>query len=277
MMSPFFRKLLASTTLALLASSCGAPTKSAGDVGSLFNGSGESLGSRMSSVCADLRSRSESPSLTDIKLSDDDCLAAGRAGQDYKSLTKFQFANVNTESIAGSKGEKSVRINTRGQVWLNKSLIGLAGAFGKSLAKAGGSAGSVAVPGSTFGGDLVKPTIDVTEKIVFDQAAREFSGAVNFKLSGAITVDNEIKIGGKIFDDAVVARIDSTTDRDFKDSLLKSIKALVVIIPFAGDVYVDFILDIEVHSIGTDAVIAGALQEALSGGMKTMLDGMLTL
>jgi len=256
---------------------CGAPTKSAGDVAGLFNGTGATLGDKMNLVCSDLRERSASPNLDGLSLTDDDCQAAGRAAQNYRQLTTFQFANVSTQSITGTKGDKTVQISTRGQVWLNKGLVGLVGAFAKSMEGSAGKSGAVSLPGSSFGGDLVKPTIEVTDKIAFDQQAKEFSGAVKFHLEGAITVDNEIKVGGKIFTDAVAARIESTEDREYKDSLLKNIKAVVIIIPFAGDVYVDFVLQLEVHSIGPDAMIGGALQEALSGGMKTMLDGMLSL
>lgn len=269
--------MLAVASLCFAMISCGAPTKSAGDVAGLFNGSGATLGEKMNLVCTDLRDRSASPHLEGVSLSDEDCLAAGRAAQNYRQLTTFQFANVSTQSISGTKGEKTVKISTRGQVWLNKSLVGLVGAFAKSLQGSAGKSGALSVPGSSFGGDLVKPTIEVTDKIAFDQQAKEFSGAIKFRLDGAITVDNEIKVGGKIFADAIAARIDSIEDREFKDSLLKNIQAVVIIVPYAGDVYVDFVLQLEVHSIGTDAVIAGALQEALSGGMKTMLDGMLSL
>jgi len=261
----------------LMALGCGAPTKSAGDVANLFTGSGDSLGDKMSLVCADLRNRDASPNLNGMTLPDEDCRAAGRAAQNYRELTTFKFANVSTQSLEGARDEKTVKISTRGQVWLNKSLVGLAGAFAKSLQNNAGNSGAINLPGSAFGGDLVKPTIELMEKISFNQAEKDFSGAMRFRLDGAITVDNEIKIGGKIFEDAIAARIDSTADREFKDSLLKNIQAVVVIVPYAGDVYVDFVLQLEVHSIGTDAVIAGALQEALSGGMKAMLDGMLNL
>lgn len=274
------KSIAAGVTVIVLATltACGAPTKSAGDVAHLFSGSGRSLGDKMSEICGTLRERSASPSLQGITLTDDDCQAAGRAAQNYKQLTSFKFANVNTESINGTAGDKTVKITTRGQVWLNRSLIGLAGALGKSLEnKAGTAGGAVTVADSPFGGELVKPKIEVTDKIAFDKEAKEFSGGIKFRLEGAITVDNEIAVAGKIFEDAIAARIDTKEDRDYKDSLLKNMQAVVMIVPHAGDVYVDFSLQLEVHSIGTDAMIAGALQEALSGGMKTMLDGLMAL
>jgi hypothetical protein len=273
--------ILAAATLAAL-SGCGAPTKSAGDVAHLFSGETDTLQNKVNGLCTTLNTRDLAPSFKLIGLDADGCRDAGRAALNLNSAEKFYFAGLEADGAGESDKNQIIHKSVRGQVWLNKSLIGLAAAFSEKLkAKSGGgNTGLLNIGGSdqTSGlSNIVKPEITMLEEPAFDLDAMKFSAKVHVKTTGAVEVDNEFHVDGELLDNSIVATLYTPTEQEFEKSLIHSLKAGVLVVPHASDVYLDIFFDLKVNSPGADGVVSGALDTFLSTGLKQIIDSLMTL
>jgi hypothetical protein len=262
---------------------CGAPTRSAGDVAGLFAGSGRTIGERVGEICSLLRERSASPNLEDVKLSDADCQDAGKSAQNYKEVKEFAFQGISKDSVAGEKvGESVLRVHTRGQFWLNHSLLGLAGLMASALE--GQAAAEVGVEktfesssGNNEMANIAKASTTLLRKPEFNRETMEFSTAIKLKLKGLLTAENDLEIAGKLVDNAIAVRVETTEKTPYEKSLFEGLTVVAIVVPYAGDVYVDLSFDFRVHSVGLDSVVATQVGTALGGIVKNGLDGLLQL
>lgn len=269
--------IVAFTSASLL--SCGAPTKSASDVAGLFQGSGTSLQEKTTSLCNQLAKRSNPPTTQGLTLNLEGCGDAGKAAVNYKEIDSFYFTGLDENNNV----EKDViHTSARGQVWLNKSLLGLAGALSKMMKKKqnGENTGELSLPDSSGGKGLqgvVTPKIEVLEEPKMNVENLEFSMKIRLTLTGLVEADNVIEINGKLIDNAIGVTIKTAEDREIKQSIIKNFQAVILIVPHASDVYLDMFVDLNVNSVGADGLFKSQIQSFLGTGLKGVIDSTLNI
>ncbi|NBQ54176.1 MAG: hypothetical protein EBU49_11440 [Proteobacteria bacterium] len=82
---------------------------------------------------------------------------------------------------------------------------------------------------------------------------------------------------GRIFNDSIALEVNTREDSPFEKSLLKRMNAVVLIIPFGEDVYVDMVVDLHINSFGADRLVAEQVTYALAVGIKAGLDALIKL
>lgn len=264
---------------------CGAPTKSAGDVAGLFSGESVSLDDKTAKLCSALRTRTESPSVQDLSMSLDSCGDAGKSALNYAQIGTtgypdgFHFTDYG--SSGGESKEKIIRKTMRGQVWLNKTLLGFAQAVSSKMkSNEGLGVGELNLPDSAGGrsmSGLVTPKLTILEKPKFDMVNLAFSMKINLKVTGIVTADHDIAIDGRLIDDAIAVTVRTTADKTYKESIAKKFTAALLIVPHASDVYVDIIADIEVHDPGFGAAVEDNVTKFLGSGLKSAMDSLVAL
>lgn len=264
----------------LLGQSCGAPTKSAGDVAHLFDGEATSLQSKENSVCRILESRDEAPTTKDLSVDIGGCEDAGLAALDYKKIDAFYFRGL--EDLEADKDSKIIRKSVRSQVWLNKSLLGFAGAISKQLkkkAESGDNTGEVKLADSSAGGlqNVAKTKITVIKEPKIDPENFSFSTLINFNVSGIINGDHDIQIDGRLIENSFAVTVKTTEDRKYEQSLLKNFSAVILIIPHASDIYMDMFVDMNIHNPGLETLVKSQIDSFLSTGLKSAIDSLMAL
>jgi hypothetical protein len=267
----------------LILSGCGARTKSASEVSGIFkNQDALSLGASFSSLCDNVRARTEVPNMSKASLSEAECADAGKNADNYKAVKKaFQFEGL-TNEVNKLAGKDVLHIRTRAKVWLNASILDLALKLTKALkARENGGEDIFAKPSKGGAGDgldnLLKVAVKEIKKIEFNQTDRSFGGKVNISASGLAKLNNDIEIGGQLLANSVALNVNSTASADFRDSLVKDVNVTGIITPYAGDVYVDIVFEINIHSIGLNNFLFDKINSALGSTLKTALDGLLKL
>jgi hypothetical protein len=267
----------------LILSSCGARTKSASDVSGIFkNQDALSLGTSFSTLCDNVRSRTEAPNMSKASLSETECADAGKNADNYKAVKKaFNFEGL-TNEVNKVSGKDVLHIRTRAKVWLNSSILDLALKLTKALkARENGGEDIFAKPPQGGAGDgldnLLKIAIKELQKVEFNQADRSFAGKVNISASGLAKLNNDIEVAGRLLANSVAVNVNSTASADFKDSLVKDVNVTGIITPYAGDVYVDIVFEVNIHSIGLNNFLFDKINSALGSSMKTILDTLLKL
>lgn len=270
--------------LAVFSMRCGAPTKSAGDVSSMFEGSDQKLGVKMASLCASLLQSQKQPSLQGFKLNQQDCSGAGQLSQNAIGLKEVAFAGFDAQTIeiAQSKGEKIIHFDVRAQLWLNKTLLGFASVIGELLNKksADGStaANSTVSPtadsGLEAGKQIANAQITMVKPVAFNMAAKEFSATARVATTpdSIIALDHTVDVNGKIMNDSIVVTILSQGQQPLEVSLFQDIKIVAFVVPYASDIYIDVSMTINAHSFGVDALFENKLREAMSGLIKKGMD-----
>ena len=269
------------TLFTTLLTACGAPTKSADEVGSVFKQS-QALSATYGEFCAQMQARQQRPSLHNVSVAPDACASAGLKAQNISQVTQLEFAGLDTKKIqeGGATGTGVTRVSARTQVWLNKSILGLASMLGAALSKGPQPAAAPAAASSSggLGGDgLVQVAVTSTKPMTFEKESKLFTTAVNINATGAAKLFLDLDIAGQIVGNNIAVNIDSVGEQPFEKSLLKGLKVAVLIVPFASDVYVELYMDLDVHSIGVDGLIAGQVQAALTGLFKKGLDSLLSV
>jgi len=179
------------------------------------------------------------------------------------------------------KEEKVFRKNIRTQVWLNKSLLGLATVLGKKIASGQDlPLGNLDIADSGIGKDfskLLKLDIEVTKKPALDTKELSFSMALSVKASGVASIENDIVIAGRLIreNNTFLVTIKTTKDQVYEKSLLQSFSGMILIVPYAGDVYLDMILDMNIHNFGFTGAIDSQLNPILGAALKKGIDGFL--
>ncbi len=268
--------------------SCGAPTKKASDVTAIFE-KDESLGGKAFSLCSSLSGRKASPTLSGVALSSEDCKGAGRDAQHLNNLVsgkdkELKFAGFERGSLpdaTSSDGKDTlVEIKARSQLWVNRTLVGVVSMLSSSLQGMSASETKAGSEISIFGGDasldqensslkkdvtsMVTPKVIIKDPPVFNQQTGEFHLALTITATGQITLNNDFNIDGGIYDGAIAVAVETPNEVPFEQSLLSSVKILVLIIPYDSDIYIDLNVNMKMHSIGVDSIFQDQI--------KTMLD-----
>jgi hypothetical protein len=264
--------------LGFFCAGCGAPTKSAGDVAHLFEGDGATLQAKVDQLCTTLRSRTTAPTLQNLAVDPGSCGSAGVMALDFKKIDKFAFQGVDE---AGTGNGKLIHVAARSQVWLNKSLLGFATAVSGALKKKNGEAGvgPIEMPDSSGGklGGLATTQLTQLVKPTFDLETLKFTTKINLKLSGIVTADHDLDIDGQLLDGAFAVTVKTTADREKTRSILKNFNALILIVPHAGDVYLDLFVDLNAYDFGIESVFREQLKAALGSGLKGAIDSVMQL
>jgi hypothetical protein len=220
--------------------------------------------------------------MSKASLSETECADAGKNADNYKAVKKaFNFEGL-TNEVNKVSGKDVLHIRTRAKVWLNSSILDLALKLTKALkARENGGEDIFAKPPQGGAGDgldnLLKIAIKELQKVEFNQADRSFAGKVNISASGLAKLNNDIEVAGRLLANSVAVNVNSTASADFKDSLVKDVNVTGIITPYAGDVYVDIVFEVNIHSIGLNNFLFDKINSALGSSMKTILDTLLKL
>jgi len=269
---------LSASLLALTA--CGAPNKSAGEVAHLFDSGSQSLQQKESALCRELQNRDTAPTVKNLKIDLDGCRDAGLAALEYKKVESFHFVGLDDD--VQSKDEKIIHRSVRSQIWLNKSLLGFAAAISdqmKKKANSGANVGEVQLSDSAAGKlqNIAQTKITVIKEPKFDLKEFSFNALINFNISGLIAGDHDIEIDGKLIDNMFAVTVRTTGDRTFKQSLLQNFTAVILIVPHAGDLYMDMFVDLNIHNPGLETLIKDQVDIFLSTGLKAAIDSLVAL
>lgn len=265
---------------ASMLTACGAPTKSASDVAGLFQGSGVSLQEKTNALCNELAKRTQPPMTSDLNVDLGGCADAGKAAVNLKEIDSFYFQGLDKNPPSA---DKVIRTSARAEVWLNKSLLGLASGLSSMMKKkkGGNNTGVLSLPDGNAGGKglqgLVTPTIEVIEEPQMNVEDLEFSMKIRLILTGIVEADHIIAIDGKLIDNAIAVTVKTTEDRPFELSILQNFQAVILIIPHASDVYMDLFVDLNVHDIGAKKLFEGQIQSFLGTGLKGVIDSTLNI
>lgn len=263
-----------------LLNGCGAPSKSAGDVAYLFEGESTTLQTKESDLCTSLQNRDEAPTVKNLSIDLGGCVDAGKAAVDYKKVDGFYFVGLENDS---SNDKELIHRSVRGQVWLNKSLLGFASAISgqlKKKAESGNNTGEVSLNDSAKGQPLqnvAKTTITVIEEPIIDVKDLSFKGLINFKVTGIIEADHDIELNGRLIGNSFAVTIKTTQDRDYKQSIIKNFTAVILIVPHASDIYMDMFVDLNIHNPGLENLFKEQVNTFLSTGLKSAIDSMMDL
>ena len=304
-------KLAIITLTALYVQACGAPAKSASDVQASLDSIDVSLETKLQLACSDLMNADE-PSLQGADLKTGDCKIDQSKVANYETHGTMKFYEPDTETVYDSGGKDQMAIYRRGQIWLSHDLVELAakghcvlskvdelkdaingvngecdgenstkssgGSGGGSDAGSGG--GGIGGIGSILGGgglsSLVNIEIEPIGEPDMNLEAGVITGEVDVKISGAAEVDAGLRysagsVGRNI---AVVLK---TVRAGTKSSLLKNLSLAVIVIPHAGDVYVDAMFGAQLANIGVQGIINGILDDMLGGIVTGMMEKVILL
>jgi hypothetical protein len=173
--------------------------------------------------------------------------------------------------IPSSRSGDVVNGAYRGQFWLQKSFVGMASGLGKMLGSNKNTPPGTPVPmkeASAAGSGLAKavtPVITYLEASKMDPEEKSFSAKFNLKIDGIVQADHDIHVDGKLFENGIAIYVRTVKDQVYEKSLLKSFSAMIIGIPHASDMYLDFSIKMASYSIGMDDVVKNFLPSALKG------------
>jgi hypothetical protein len=264
----------------VMLTACGAPLKESGDVPEIFEGDDRSLPAKLASLCALLGERVAAPRLADLTLKTDGCPDAGATALNLTEISRFAFTGLGDGEDGQADEDEVVHREVRTQVWLNRSLIGLASAVSaKMLTSQGAGAGALAFGGGGTGGlsGLVTPKIELLEPPAMDLETLTFSTKIHLTLTGIIATDNVILVDGALIDNKLAVTIRTESDQPSRTMLINSFQTLLLIVPHAGDVYLDVFIDVKVNNPGLGKLLSSQLETFLGSGLKAVVDGLFTL
>jgi hypothetical protein len=276
------RNIIIFTIGSALLAGCGARTKTASQVGSIFSTGSNALSTRLVDLCQSIRSRSEKPNMSGASMTDQECADAGLNADNYRSVKeKFSFVGLDNE-ISKVDGKDVLTIKTRAKIWLNSNIINMAVKLTNALQKrAEGGDDIFGKPDPAGGGDklanLLKISVKELKKIEFNVAEKSFAGRLNISGEGIAKLNNDIDIDGTLFSDSVAVNVSTPSQTAFKDSILRDVNALAIVTPFAGDIYVDIRFEVNMHSVGLGSAIKTNLESALGSALKKGLDSLLKI
>ena len=262
---------------------CGAPTKRPRDLIGMFKREPEKLRGIAASLCDQLAVATDGPSLRNVKLTADQCRAVGEKTQELSQARQLDFVKIDEKKLRSAQTNDPnavLYIQTRGQVWLNHSMLKLAQKLIRAIRDAEANGTSAILPrmnASAAKGDIIKLDFKEIKKTSLDESATRLSSEVELNGRGVITINNMFKTEGRVFDDAIALEINTREDRPFETSLLQKMSAVVLIIPYGEDVYVDMVIDLHIYSLGVDRLVAEQFTAALGSGIKAGLDALIEL
>lgn len=265
---------------------CGAPARKPSDVGDMFMREPAKLQEVATRLCDALAASTESPSLRSVKLSASNCRAVDQKTQELSKTKELDFVKIDQRRMQTIEGNRAsdpngvLFVQTRGQVWLNHSMIRLAQKLVHAIRDAEENGTSAILPNlnaSAREGDVVRLEFKELKKTTLDASGTRLSSAVELTGRGAVSLNNVITTEGRIFDDSIALEINTREDAPFETSLLQRLNAVVLIIPYGNDVYVDMVIELRLHSIGVDKLVSEQVTAALSTGVKAGLDALIKL
>jgi hypothetical protein len=288
-------RLLTLIVAIALLEACGAPAQSASDVEASLDSIDVSLESKLKLACDDLMDPEE-PTIQGADIKTGDCKIDRSKVADYKTHGTMKFFEPESESVYDAGGDKT-SLYRRSQLWLSHNLVEL-GAKGHcvlskvdelkdALSGVGGDCdGSKSTKSSggetdgiSSGGDISnlfdiqiepigEPKIDLESGVV--------TGEVDLKVTGTVDVDAGLKYsaGGVGKNIAVVLK---TVEKGSKNSLLKEIALVIILIPHAGDVYVDTMFGAHLANIGVEGIINGIIDDMLGEIVIGMMEKVILL
>ncbi len=265
---------------------CGAPSRKPSDVGDMFLREPEKLREVAGRLCDALGASAEAPSLRSVKLSASDCRAVDQKPQDLSQTKELDFVKIDQKHMQVIDGNRVsdpsglLYVQTRGQVWLNRSMMHLAQKLIRAIRDAEANGTSAILPNlnaSVRDSDVVHLEFKEIKKTTLDETGTRLSSAVELTGRGAVTINNVITTEGRIFDDSIALEINTREDAPFETSLLQRLNAVVMIIPYNNDVYVDMVIELRLHSLGVDKLVSEQVTSALSTGVKAGLDALIKL
>lgn len=302
------KKMKVSATLklliAILLAGCGAPTKPAASVASLFLAT-DSLQDILSHACDTLVARTAAPTAKGLQLNLQGCQRAGHAAINYAEADAFAFVNIDG-SIAGTSSSANFYLRqdfllapetvgsassavpstdppvssrkTRAQIWLNKSLLDVAAALTNFMKdKQNFGRGVVDLPdsaGKNFA-NLAKTAINIVKNPELDISDLSFSAQIEINVSGIVKASQILQIDGKLLDNSVAVVIRTLNPAPYSESIIRNIEFVVFVTPYANDVYVDLYSNVDFYNIGLQSVLDKQLNAFLSTGLKSMLDSLM--
>ena len=262
---------------------CGAPSKKPSDVVGMFTQEPQKLREVASSLCDLLAAATEAPSLSSVKLTSNQCRAVDEKPQELAQAKELEFVKIDEKKLQSEQANDPnsvLFIQTRGQVWLNHSMLRLGQKLIRAIREAQENGTSAILPNmnaSASQSDIVRLEFTEIKKTTLDETGTRLSSAIELKGRGAVTIQNVFVTEGKIFDDSIALEIKTREDSPFEKSLLKRMNAVVLIIPYGEDVYVDMVIDLRIHSLGVDRLVADQVTAALGAGVKAGLDALIKL
>ncbi len=268
--------MIAATVLVFVFS-CGAPLESADEVSGIFQ-STQTLGDKMTELCANVGNRPQEPNLSGLDFESNECASAGYQSQDLTGLREIAFASISSTdsnlNATADEGEGSFNLRTRVELWLNRPLLRLVSIILPSLKDKSDSVlngGGSAVQNQ----DNTKFKVKILEKPVFDK--ENYSLVTQFELeskksdNGMIDVRNRFTLRGELIDKKFLfATITTNEDQPVESSLLKKAKIAVFVIPHAKDIYIDIVSNVEFHSFGVDEVMKREITKIFGKAMKSI-------
>lgn len=266
------KQLALMMAMLVLVSSCGARLKSADQVAGMF-AEAKSLGEKVDSLCTTLRGRGQAPYLKDIGLSDDACSKAGQQAQNLKLLKNnaIGFSAIRSDgqkfstSTTGLGSDQTQRLQTRVELWLNRSILGVVSMLLPLIGKKDALA-----PSSTAKEDFEAKVIGEPE---FD--AKTFKAKIVLELTsrkdqnGQVDINNRVVVNAQLFDKQFgAATVESVEDMPKEKSFIKNIHVLVLMVPHASDIYLDIVTDMTLHSFGVDEAVKDQFLNTLSQAFK---------
>ncbi len=270
---------------------CGAPSKKASDVIGMFQREPQKLREVAGGLCDQLAAATEAPSLRLVKLTLSQCMAVDEKSQELSQSKELDFVKIDqkklvAEQFAQQSGQQStdpspvLYVQTRGQVWLNHSMLRLTQKLIRAIRDAEANGTSAILPNmnaSAADSDILKLEFAEIKKTTLDESGTRLNSAIELSGRGAFTIQNVFVTEGKIFNDSIALEVNTREDSPFEKSLLKRMNGVVLIIPFGDDVYVDMVIDLHIHSFGADRLVAEHVSYALGVGIKAGLDALIKL
>jgi hypothetical protein len=267
------------TPLALLAS-CGAPLQHASDVASIFSVAPPSVGDLASSICANLAKRQVAPTTQGMSLQIGDCKTAGTSAVNYNDVTAFNFTDLPGASVASQANADVFSKSIQTQVWLNRQIPDLLPLAIQLMQKGGLKPGPVNLPDSAtkaFTG-LVTPVITITSAPQFNLNDMTFGANMNLTTSGVVAIAVDLVISGKIFNNGIAVTITTAKpDPPYSQSFLKAFEVVVLVIPYAKDIYVEMDVKMDIYNVGVNGVLDSKINSLFGSGLKTMLDAVVNV
>jgi hypothetical protein len=267
--------------IVLLLTACGAPTRSASEVASIFEESAPTLQQKVNLLCETISRRTQPPTLEGMELNLNGCRDAGLSALDYSTIDSFYFIGLD-EASQKTPANEDLRMDLRSQVWLNRGMLNFALSVMKQMNKGSTDSteelwdGKNGMKGSMKG--LVKPRITEIEPPRLNTEDFSFNTKINFFIEGLVNANNDLMIAGALIDKRFLGlTIKSISAPKSEDSFVKSVNALMIIVPHAGDVYVDLFASISVYNAGFETLIKNELPNALGSGLKATLDKLMAL
>ncbi|MBM4251585.1 MAG: hypothetical protein FJ146_06410 [Deltaproteobacteria bacterium] len=269
-------KKIALTLTVVLTVGCGAPLKRAGDVSSLFSKAPASIENIAESICAALGERDVAPTTKDMPQELVGCSEAGLKASDLTKVKSFSFTNLASgESAQDQKNSDTFKKSIRTQIWLNRKIPELLPVATQLLKSVDFDAEEIQLPESAIKdlSGLVQPKIKFLEKLKFNFDELSFSTKLNVVTTGAVAVDIDVLVDGKVFNNGIAVTISTgKPEPAFEKSFIKSFDVVFLAIPYANDIYLDMAVNMNIYNIGVSSVIDSQVNSLFGTALKTMMD-----